>query len=455
MAKPSLGPARNFDLNIEKILEGWEISHGIRELIANALDEEVLTGTPDIELTQGMDGAWHIRDFGRGLSYEHLTQNENQEKLCNPNQVIGKFGVGLKDALATLKRRGVAVLISSRHNCIALTEAPKIGFEDVVTLQATVRGPRDPTMVGTDIRLTPVSANDIALAKSYFLRFSNEEILETTALGQILQRIENEQARIYVNGLLVAREWNFLFSYNITSLNAAMHRALNREHTNVGRTAYMERVKAILLSSTSKIISTTLAIDLQQLTHGNSHDEVSWNDIAVHACKISNEENAHVFVTATQIEASPNLVMEITEAGKDLIVISETVAKIIKGSVDLSNKPMMSLSNFVAGINQNTLCDALAPDSLTPEETAVFSRCAEICRLVGGLPQGITIEVSETLQKDVVFFVSRDGFWHADRRVIAIKRSVLANLSYFAGILLHELAHARSGLPDVNRGFES
>jgi hypothetical protein len=189
----------------------------------------------------------------------------------------------------------------------------------------------------------------------------------------------------------------------------------------------MERVKAILLSSTSKIISTTLAIDLQQLTHGNSHDEVSWNDIAVHACKISNEENAHVFVTATQIEASPNLVMEITEAGKDLIVISETVAKIIKGSVDLSNKPMMSLSNFVA----------------------------EICRLVGGLPQGITIEVSETLQKDVVFFVSRDGFWHADRRVIAIKRSVLANLSYFAGILLHELAHARSGLPDVNRGFES
>src|ERR1039458_6820412 len=118
MSEPCSDTARNFDLNIEKILEGWEVSHGIRELIANALDEQILTDTPDIEITQAEDSAWHIRDFGRGLNYEHLTQNENQEKLLNPNRVIGKFGVGLKDALATLKRRGVDVLISSRHSCI-------------------------------------------------------------------------------------------------------------------------------------------------------------------------------------------------------------------------------------------------------------------------------------------------------------------------------------------------
>jgi len=37
--------ARNFDLNIEKILEGWETCHAIRELIANALDEQALSGS--------------------------------------------------------------------------------------------------------------------------------------------------------------------------------------------------------------------------------------------------------------------------------------------------------------------------------------------------------------------------------------------------------------------------
>ena len=106
--------ARNFDLNIEKILEGWETCHAIRELIANALDEQALSGTGDVGITEDREGVWHIRDFGRGLKYEHLTQNESQEKLQNPGRVIGKFGVGLKDALATLNRRGVSVCIRSR-----------------------------------------------------------------------------------------------------------------------------------------------------------------------------------------------------------------------------------------------------------------------------------------------------------------------------------------------------
>lgn len=89
---------RNFDLNIEKILEGWEVKHAIREVIANALDEQVLSNTRDITISPDRSGNWHIRDFGRGIRYENLTQNENPEKLKNAGKVIGKFGVGLKDA---------------------------------------------------------------------------------------------------------------------------------------------------------------------------------------------------------------------------------------------------------------------------------------------------------------------------------------------------------------------
>lgn len=36
---------KEFDLNIEKILENWEIYHAIREIIANAFDEQILTKT--------------------------------------------------------------------------------------------------------------------------------------------------------------------------------------------------------------------------------------------------------------------------------------------------------------------------------------------------------------------------------------------------------------------------
>jgi len=38
-----------FDLNIEKVLEHWTVPFAIRELIANALDEQALTGTADPE----------------------------------------------------------------------------------------------------------------------------------------------------------------------------------------------------------------------------------------------------------------------------------------------------------------------------------------------------------------------------------------------------------------------
>ena len=36
---------REFDLNIERVLENWTVAHALREVIANALDEQALTGT--------------------------------------------------------------------------------------------------------------------------------------------------------------------------------------------------------------------------------------------------------------------------------------------------------------------------------------------------------------------------------------------------------------------------
>lgn len=35
---------RQFDLNIERVLEHWTVAHALREVIANALDEQALTG---------------------------------------------------------------------------------------------------------------------------------------------------------------------------------------------------------------------------------------------------------------------------------------------------------------------------------------------------------------------------------------------------------------------------
>ena len=41
---------KKFDLNIEKVLEDWEIYHATREIIANALDEPEENSDGDLEI---------------------------------------------------------------------------------------------------------------------------------------------------------------------------------------------------------------------------------------------------------------------------------------------------------------------------------------------------------------------------------------------------------------------
>ncbi len=227
-----------FDLNIEEVLENWEVEHALREVIANALDEQVLSSSSEIQIFKDERGYWHIRDFGRGLRIEHFTLNEDQEKLNTPSGVIGKFGVGLKDALATFHRRNVDVHIRSSYGTYRLRKAEKHGFSGIVTLH--IEYDDSPTGIcGTEFIFRGVTDTDIAKAKSLFLKFSGEEIIETNAYGQILHRRGNV-GRVYILGVFASEEPNFLFSYNITSLTQAMKKRLNRERLNVGRTTCAE-----------------------------------------------------------------------------------------------------------------------------------------------------------------------------------------------------------------------
>jgi len=448
--------ARNFDLNIEKILEGWEAKHAIRELIANALDEQALSNTPDIAINRDSSANWHIRDYGRGLRYENLTQNENPEKLKNPGKVIGKFGVGLKDALATLNRRGIRVRIKSRHCNISLVEAPKHGFEDVVTLQASISPPATPDMVGTDFELQGASTTDINTAKDFFLRFSGERILESTTYGQVLERTAGRPARIYVIGLLVAEEERFAFSYNITSLTAPMRKALNRERTNVGRTAYADRVKSMLLASQSEEVARLLAADLSAIESGLHHDEVNWTDVAVHACQILNARKKVLFVTATELGTARDTIDHAVNDGYEAIAIPGNVRAALVGLKDVSGNPVVDLSVYQAEWSNSFEFKFVPRDQLTPKEQKIFDNWKRIVALVGGLPARVReVKISETMRPDFGTGRECQGLWEPGKKRIIVKRSELNSVESFAGTLLHELTHAKSGFPDVSRDFEN
>jgi hypothetical protein len=444
---------RHFDLNIEKILDGWEPRHAIRELIANALDEQVLSGTEEVRINRDAGGNYHIRDYGRGIRYDHLTQNENTEKLAGANRVIGKFGVGLKDALATLNRRCVRVNIVSKHGEISLRSSPKHGFSDVITLHATIAPPSDPAFIGTEIVLQGVDASEMEAAKDFFLRFANESVIDETPYGQILRRSPGRKARIYVTGLLVADEDNFLFSYNVTALTAAMRKALNRERVNVGRTAYTDRVKAMLLASTSDVVAGALASDLSVMERGAQHDEVCWLDVATHACQILNAQKNVVFVTAGEITTSYDGVDHAKSEGYQVVTIPDNIRQAISGTADTAGNPVRDMHAVWGEWANSFEFLFVAPECLTRSERDVFDEWRRIAE-TGGLPPAFReLRISETMRPDVL---TRDpvGLWEPDKGRIIIKRSQLASLACFAGTLLHEITHARTGFSDVSRAFE-
>ena len=492
---------RKFDLNIESILENWDLYHAIRELIANALDEQQLSNTSDIEIFKDEDGLWHIRDFGRGLSHEHFTQNENEEKL-NTKGIIGKFGIGLKDSLATFDRKSVGVKIISKFGEFTIGKSSKTGFDEITTLHVYINSAHDPLFVGTDIVLENVRESDIQKAKDMFLVFSGEDSIEVNDYGTILSKT-SACSKIYINGVKVAEEPNFLFSYNITKLNAAINKALNRERTNVGRVAYSDRIKTILLSCSSWVVASTLIEDLGNYSHGRKHDELNWIDVQEHASKIYSKVEKVVFVTSSEIEKSVDVFEEAKETGHKLVVIPEnlkekikttsTAKTIIVSHQEVEEKPQLIntlkesgndvivvpadvkekaksieassdntvsvFSQYVSKRNQNFEFQFVDPLQLTSVEKNIFDLRNEVIIAVASLGSKQSyngpILISETMQKDDFSYMPVNGLYQPVEKRIIIKRSVLTEKRLFLSVLLHEIAHATSGASDATRAFET
>jgi hypothetical protein len=448
--------ARAFDLNIEEVLESWSISHALRELIANALDERALSGSAPIEISRVRSGEWRIRDFGRGLRIEHLTQKENPEKHRREREVLGRFGVGLKDALAVLDRKGINVLLRSRHGDIRLEHRSKANFPDIHTLHAVLTPASERRMNGTEITIAGIQDRDVEEAKSLFLEFSGEERLETTKFGDILRRSPTGTARIYVKGLVVAEEPNFAFSYNVRALTQSMRRALNRERTNVGRAAYGNRIRSILLVAMSRSVGEILADNLARIASGTNCDEVrDWADVGVRACQILNVTKHVVFVTDQHRTIDKEMVDRAIEDGFQLVTVPNTIAAKLPTIKDINGGRIRTLAEFAQQWAASIEYRFVEPDDLTSDERRIYSLWPQIVELCGGRPTPFRdLKISETMRPSVKEGMHPVGLWDPANGWVIIHRPELRSLDEFAGTLLHELVHARTGYDDLSRDFE-
>ena len=448
---------RAFDLNVGTVLDHWTPEFALREIIANALDEQTLTGTQPPTISQDASGWWHVHDYGRGIRHVHLTQDESPEKQKD-DRVIGQFGMGLKDALALFDRIGVSIVISSMHGDIRLGRHTKADFDDVETLHALVSPPSNPHMVGTDVAMLGISAEQARAAQDLFLAYREVGILEQTSAGQVLAKPINEPGSIFVRGLLVATEENFLFSYNITSLNTALKRALNRERSNVGRAAYSDRFNNILLDRKSEAGAGPLARDLGVYATGDLHDEVGWTEVAVQATRIMQATQKVMFVSTSDFESNSIELEHARADGYELIHVPEKITDRLVDLTDLNGDPMVNVSQYTTEWNDSFHYTFVDIAELSASERAVLDTSESILSLVGLPPVGQgfvkALKVTETMRIGQVGF-DADGVWEPAESTIIIARHQLVNRPDFAGTLLHEICHARSGYSDLSVAFES
>ena len=113
---------REFDLNIERVLENWAVAHALREVIANALDEQALTGTAEPQI------------------------------LPTP-RTAGTSGTGAAGSATS------AIAIRGRHGDITAGEQTKQSFADIKTLHALITEPAEPYFTGIEFILLRIGVS--------------------------------------------------------------------------------------------------------------------------------------------------------------------------------------------------------------------------------------------------------------------------------------------------------
>ena len=443
---------RAFDLNVTTVLEHWKPEDALREIIANAIDEQILSQTDDIQIFQDDAGCWHVRDFGRGLAPAHLVQEENEEKL-DARRMIGQFGVGLKDALAVFHRVGIDVEIESRHLVLKLALHEKHSFDDLETLHALVGPARDPDFIGTDVKLVGMDAGTVTKAKDRFLQFLQLSPLDTMRQGQILDP-HGRTPMVFINGVAVAQDPKFRFSYNITKITKAIRRALNRERNNVGRSAYRDPIIEMLTRTRHPSVLVPLADALRNDRGQELPTELQWIDVRTRVHQFISSTTKTLFVTAKELETRPADMDLAKRDGLVVQVVTEQEKKHLLRELDDIGAPVRTLEVFRQEYADSFTFQWVRPSELTPKERAVFDATDDILALIGGRPSNVSsIRISEELRPEDGQETS--GCWIPARSMIIVKRSELSSIESYAGILLHEAAHAVSGRPDVDRDFEN
>lgn len=449
--------SRYYDLNAgNENLTHWKLEHALRELIANALDEQRETETKPIEVFWDEAGKLHIRDYGRGLEESHLVIGGAKRKEKDPN-AIGHFDAGLKDALSVFYRDKIKVEFRSKH-LYSKKLAWKTKAENTKTIHVELKPVPDSLFVGTEFILEGISIESLDRAKSLFLFFQDRNPIEIVqdksggVIGEIYETLSGE-SHLYVNGQQMSAAKNSLFSYNLLNVSEKVKAMPGRDREVRTFSTYKDQIVKLLRNATSATVIDALIEDLAKLSDQRS-DEHSWTEVRSITSERLHSKGANlVYVTEKELE-------ELSAADKEIVAERGSRFQLMAQSeIDSLLKKFPeaeTLESVRSDYKKGFEFEWIELEELSEDELLNFTLAVENAKRIlseGGLKHNFTIRVSEKLMT-TPFGGDTLGLWCSSQSEIVIKRSVLLDLKETYITIFHELAHAQHSYSDNTRDFE-
>lgn len=297
-----------YDLNIgNEILEHLTIEDGIREFISNALDEHIINNINKEVKIYKENKQWIIKDYGTGLKRKNFKFNINKIKSTR-NDVIGMFGVGLKDGISILTCNNIEItIITNRHIFRPFIKERDDGTGK--TIQIDIKRNNSIELdenCGTEIRLTGCKDSYIEKAKNKFLYFLKPLYLYENGENKIFHLPDKQY--IYINGVEVYENSKFHFSYNIES-NNEIKKLFNRDRKYLDRYILKDYIKNILENLTlyndngliiNEILYNYIKKDLLTIDSEKKLGEFSNKSTLRNIVKQINDNEHYLFVGKTE-----------------------------------------------------------------------------------------------------------------------------------------------------------
>ncbi|MBT1247380.1 MULTISPECIES: hypothetical protein [unclassified Thermosipho (in: thermotogales)] len=252
--------------------------------------------------------------------------------------------------------------------------------------------------------------------KSMFL--NNVTVLESNSEGEVFLN-ENNNSKIYINGFLVATEKNFLFSYNIKKPTKTIIKKIEKLELPFKRTAYVHKIKTILLNCEKAEIAMYLAKDLEKLDGGQAHDEINWKDVQLHAVKLLNALNKYLFITKSDYVKYYYLIDTAIESGYKPVYISQNIKDIVESEKDFLGKNINTINVFLEKYSKNFEFAYINKDQLTDVER-------ENLKIVEKLLKDLAVELEIKISTNML--ETKNKKYHVKNRILILKKEILSNI---------------------------